>query len=214
MSTRRQAKFTSHFSIHDPLLFQSVCVNIYFYTCTHTQTHGCPALYMWNIYVSLCGCQWFPSIADDFFPQSHRRSGWNPSLRCEPVWSALSIREAVCVCVSVCECVCVCVCLCVWVCGERGWREECLSAWQRERSGERLFQCWRWSCVDATPGCAREKRAYSRFYDCLLWLCLSGPVLPCWPRLWSKAALLCWNEEAQAGRSGNSQLDSASDKIR
>lgn len=115
--------------------------------------HTCLALYIWN-HVFLRGFQWFPSVTDDF-PQSHRRSGWNLSLRCEPVWS--SIREAVC----------------VYVCGERGWREECLSAWQRDERDLRR------EIVPVLEVILRGRNAwmcvYWRFYDCLLWLCLSGP---------------------------------------
>lgn len=88
-----------------------------------------------------------------------------------------------------------CVCMCVE--SEAGGR----SVWvhdsgMREISEERLFQCWRWSCVDATPGCARLLA--------FLWLFVFLWTL-FWPRL------LCWNEEAQAGHSGmNSHMDNAS----
>ncbi len=184
MSTRRQANFTSHFSIHDPLLFQSVCVNIYFYTCTHTQTHGCPALYMWNIYVSLCGFQWFPSITDDFFPQSHRRSGWNPSLRCEPVWSALSIREAVCVCVCVCEC----------VESEAGGR----SVWVHDSGRDQERDC---SSAGGDPAWTQrlDVRGKTRLFTFLWLFALAVP-------LWTCSALLTTSLE----RSGSSVLERGS----
>lgn len=65
-----------------------------------------------------------------------------------------------------------CVCMCVWRARLEGGVFECMTAGEIRREIVPVLEVIlrgrsAWMCAG--------KRAYSRFYDCLLWLCLSGP---------------------------------------
>lgn len=67
---------------------------------------------------------------------------------------------------------CVCVCVCVWRARLEGGVFECMTAGEIRREIVPVLEVIlrgrnAWMCTG--------KRTYSCFYDCLLWLCLSGP---------------------------------------
>ncbi len=66
----------------------------------------------------------------------------------------------------------MCVCVCVWRARLEGGVFECMTAGEIRREIVPVLEVIlrgrnAWMCTG--------KRAYSCFYDCLLWLCLSGP---------------------------------------